>query len=95
MDWLIQEAAKDLVNVEEDAMGEEHGGERREVCAAGEGEEEEQGARAGEGEGEETGGALMEITLPDEGLGEKQGRALGIVSGEIKPPSDKGVGEAA
>jgi len=28
MDWLIQEAAKDLVKAEETVVGEEHGGER-------------------------------------------------------------------
>lgn len=37
MDWLMQEAAKDLVNAEEDETGEEQGGLRREGVGVGEG----------------------------------------------------------
>lgn len=107
MDWLIQEAANDLLNADEDAVGEEHGGERREEGSVGEEEgpafmdedlpeeEEEEESNAGEGVGEEAGGALMEEPLPEEGGGEKQGRALGTVFGEVKPSADKGVGEGA
>lgn len=90
MDWLIQEAAKDLVNAEEEATGEEHGGERREEDSVGEEggpalmdedlpEEEE----AGEGEEEEAGGACIEVPLPEEGIGEKRGRALETVFREV------------
>lgn len=106
MDWLIQEAAKDLLNAEE--VGEEHGGERREEDSVGEEEgpalmdedlpeeeEEEEESNAGEAVGEEAAGALMEEPLPEEGGGEKQGRALGTVFGEMKPSADEGVGEDA
>lgn len=78
MDWLIQEAAKDLVNAEEEATGEEHGGERREEDLPEEEEEE-----AGEGEEEEAGGACIEVPLPEEGIGEKRGRALETVFREV------------
>lgn len=102
----MQEAAKDLLNAEEEAVGEEHGGERRVGDSVGEEEgpalmdgdfpEEEEESNAGEGVGEEAGGALMEEPLPEEGGGgEKQGRVLGTVFGEVKPSADKRVGEDA
>lgn len=73
----MQEAAKDLVNAEEEAMGEEHGGEWREEDGVGEEggparidedrpEEEEVGVKAEKGEGEEGGGVCMEEPLPIE-----------------------------
>lgn len=88
----MQEAAKDLVNVEEEAMGEEHGGERREDDGGGEEgaparmdeeEEEDEGVKAEKGVGEEAGGARIEGLLPEEGVGEKQGRALETVSRDV------------
>lgn len=68
MDWLIQEAAKDLVNTDEEgATGEERS------------EEEDDG-----GVGEEGGAACMEEDLPEEdGVGEKQGRALETLLREV------------
>lgn len=91
MDWLIQEAAKDLVNTEEEeeAIAVEHGGERKEE----------------EGVGEEGGAARRDEDLPkeggvkaEEGVGgeeeggdriEKQGGAL------EKEEVSSGVGEDA
>lgn len=71
MDWLMQEAAKDLVNAEEEATGEEHGGERREDGVG------EDGGPVIDGlVGAEAGGALVEETLPEGGVGDKQDRAL-------------------
>lgn len=106
IDWLIQEAAKDLVNVEEDVLGAEHGGECMEEAIVGEGEgpavrdedlpeeeDEKGGAKAGDGVEEEIGGALMEVPLPEDGSEEKQGTGLYTVSGEMKLSVDEGVGE--
>lgn len=63
MDWLIQEAAKDLVNAEE-VMGEEHVGDRRVEDGVGDG--------GGPLAGEAADGAL----LAKGGVGAKQERAL-------------------
>lgn len=64
MDWLIQEAANDLENAEEEAVGEEHGGERREE----------------DGVGEKQGGALeaelREASSAGRGVGEDEGTTL-------------------
>ncbi len=89
MDWLIQEAAKDLVNAEE-VMGEEHGGDRREEDGVGEEggpalmdedlpEEEDEGVKAEEGVGKEVGGAWIEEPLPEEEVEEKLGKVLETV----------------
>lgn len=94
IDWLIQEAAKDLVKAEVEAIGEEHGGEWRVEESVGERggpallledlpEEEEEGVKAEEGVGEGVGGACMEEPLPDEGAGEKQGRSLETMLREV------------
>lgn len=78
----MQEAANDLVNVEEEAMGEEHVGVQGEEDGVG-----EVGGTAVLDEdlpaGEEQGGAC----LPDGGPGNKQGRDLSS--------ADTGVGEDA
>lgn len=105
IDWLIQEAAKDLVNAEVEATGEEHGGERREEDSVGEGggpallhedlpKEGEEGVKAEEGVGEGVWGACIREPLPEEGVGEKQGRTLETVFREVSSP-DTGVGEEA
>lgn len=100
MDWLIQEAAKDLVNAEEEVMGEEHGGERREGREEGGpalmeedlSKEEDERVKAEEGVGEEAGGACIEEPLPAEGVVEKLGKALETVFRELSS-ADTGVGE--
>lgn len=94
MDWLIQEAAKDLVNAEEEVIGEEHGGERREEDGVDEGLPEEEEEEEDKGVGEDSGGARSEEPLPEDGVGEKQGRALGTVFREVSS-TDTGVGENA
>lgn len=69
MDWLIQEAANDLENAEEEAVGEEHGGERREE----------------DGVGEKQGGALeaelREASSAGTGVGEDEGTTLNSEEG--------------
>lgn len=73
----MQEAAKDLVKAEEEAIGEEQRGEWREDGGVGEeggpalidddrSEDEETSMKAEEGVGEEAGGACMEEALPAE-----------------------------
>lgn len=94
----MQVAANDLVNAEEEAMGEEHVGERREGDGVGEEggaalmDEDLPGVKAEEGVGEEPGGACMEEHLPDGGPGIKQGRVLETVFRELSS-ADMGVGE--
>lgn len=88
----MQEAAKDLVNVEEDAIGGDPGGERGEEGGLG---EEGPGPldQAEECGAEEGGGALSEQLLPDDGGAEKHARrVLDGVSGETKPSSAKAAG---
>lgn len=103
MDWLIQEAAKDLVNAEEEVMGEEHGGDRREEDGVGEEggpalmdedlpEEEDEGVKAEEGVGEEAGRACIEEPLSEERVEEKLGKAPETVFREVSS-TDSGVGE--
>lgn len=87
----MQEAAKDLVKAEDEVTGDEHVGERREEMGGGESggpalDEEDLSPRAGE----EEGGAPVEAILPEGGGGDKQERACGAVTGEVK-----GTGEAA
>lgn len=102
MDWLIQEAAKDLVNAEEAATGEE----RREEDGVGEEggpaltdedlpDEEEEAVKVVEGVGEEADRAFMEDTLLEQRVGDKQERAPETVFGEVDPSAGKGVGEDA
>lgn len=102
MDWLIQEAAKDLVNAEEEAIGEE----RREEDGVGEEggpaftnedlpDEEEDAVEVLKDGAEEAGRAFMEDTLLEERVGDKQARAPETAFGEVKPSGDKGVGEDA
>lgn len=107
MDWLIQEAAKDLVNAEEEVMGEEHGGERREEPGVGEEggpalmnedlpeeEEEDKGVTAEDCVVEDSGGTCIEEPLPEEGAGETPGRAPETVFREVSS-ADTGMGENA
>jgi len=95
IDWLIQDAAKDLVNAEEDVMGDD----RREEDGVG---EEGTPALTNEdlpeavvGVGEEAGGAPREETMPAEGVGDEQEKALETEFGEVKPSNDPGVREDA
>lgn len=67
----MQEAAKDLVKAEEEETGEVQGGERREVGVG-----EDGGPLIHDLVGDEAGGAPVEETLPEEGVGDKQDRAL-------------------
>lgn len=106
MDWLIQEAAKDLVNAEEEAMGEVQGGDRREdEDGVGEEggparmdedlpEEEDEGVKGEEGVEGEAGRARSKEPLPEEGVGEKQGRVPETVFRDASS-ADTGVGEDA
>lgn len=97
MDWLIQEAAKDLVNAEEEAIAEEHGGERREDGGVGEEggpaliDEDlpEEGVNADEGVGERAGGDCTDEPLLEEGVGEKQGRVLEFRFREVSSPDPR------
>lgn len=101
MDWLIQEAAKDLVNAEEAVTGEE----RREEDGVGEDggpaltedlpDEEEGAVKEGKGVGEEADRAFLEDALLEQREGDKQERAPETVFGEVNPSARKGVGEDA
>ena len=69
MDWLIQEAANDLENAEEEAVGEEHGGERREEHGVGE-------KQGGALEAELREAELREASSAGRGVGEDEGTTL-------------------
>lgn len=111
MDWLIQEAARDLVKAEE-GVGEGEGAALIDEGLPEEEEEEEkdgeEGVKAEVGEGEETGRALTEEDVGEEGetalidkdpleegVGEKHGRALETAVGEVTPLTEEGEGEDA
>lgn len=55
-------------------------------------EEEEEGVKAEEDVGEEAGGACIEEPFPEEGVGDKQGRALETGFREVSS-AETGVGE--